>query len=39
MYLIRKNVTTENCGLFISEHNNWLAATPDGIVHDPSEDT
>lgn len=23
--------------MFISEHNNWLAATPDGIVHDPNE--
>ena len=24
------------CGLFISEHNNWLVATPDGIVKDIS---
>ncbi len=26
----------DKCGLFISETNNWLAATPDGIVYDPS---
>lgn len=30
------NLTTEKCGLFISKYDNWLAATPDGIVHDPS---
>jgi hypothetical protein len=29
------NLTVEQCGLFISEQNNWLAATPDGKVHDP----
>ena len=28
----------DNCGLFISEHNNWLAATPDGPVLDQSND-
>lgn len=26
-----------DCGLFISENNNWLAATPDGIANDPSD--
>ena len=31
------DVTVQKCGLFISEQNNWLAATPDGIVHDPSD--
>ena len=29
-------LTVADCGLFISENNNWLAATPDGIVQDPS---
>ena len=27
------NLTVEDCGLFVAEDNNWLAATPDGIVH------
>ena len=31
--------TVEDCGLFVSKHNNWLAATPDGIVHDPSDES
>ena len=31
------DITVEKCGLFISELNNWLAATPDGMVHDPSD--
>ena len=31
------DVTVQKCGLFISEQNNWLAATPHGIVHDPSD--
>lgn len=30
-------VSTANCGLFVSYENPWLAATPDGIVTDPSE--
>lgn len=30
-------VSVENCGLFVSCENPWLAATPDGLVHDPSE--
>lgn len=29
----------ENCGLFISQDNPWLAATPDGLVTDPSDAT
>ncbi len=29
------NVT--DCGLFVSLDNAWLAATPDGIVQDPSD--
>ncbi len=29
------HLAVEECGLFISRHNNWLAATPDGMVHDP----
>ena len=31
--------TVQKCGLFISKHNNWLAATPDGIAHDPSNES
>ena len=31
------DLTVKDCGLFVSEQNNWLAATPDGIVHDPSD--
>lgn len=31
------DLVVKRCGLFISEHNNWLAATPDGIVQDPSD--
>lgn len=30
------NLSVADCGLIISENNNWLAATPDGIVDDPS---
>lgn len=29
----------DECGLFISLDNPWLAGTPDGVVHDPSDDT
>ena len=32
------NLKVSSCGLFISRHNNWLAATPDGIVNDPSDE-
>ena len=32
-------VSVQDCGLFISQENPWLAATPDGLVHDPSEQT
>lgn len=31
------DLTVEKCGLHISHLDNWLAATPDGIVHDPSD--
>ena len=31
------DLRTESCGLFISENNNWLAATPDSLVHDSSD--
>ena len=31
------DLAVKDCGLFISEENNWLAATPDGIVHDSSD--
>lgn len=31
-------VNVRGCGLFISLNNPWLAATPDGIVDDPSEE-
>ena len=30
------NLTIETRGLFISRLNNWLAATPQDIVNDPS---
>ena len=30
------NLTVETCGLFISRLNNWLAATQQDIVNDPS---
>ena len=30
------DLAVKKCGLFISEHNNLIAATPDGIVQDPS---
>ena len=32
------NITVEECGLFVSLENPWLAGTPDGLVHDPSPD-
>ncbi len=33
-------IRVDKCGLFISEsNNNWLAASPDGIVHDSSNTT
>ena len=31
------NLKVDNCGLFVSLCNPWLAATPDGVVDDPSE--
>ena len=30
------NLRVDNCGLFVSLHDPWLAATPDGVVDDPS---
>lgn len=33
------NLTVEACGLFVSLENPWLAGTPDGLVHDPSDDS
>ena len=30
------NLDAQDCGLFISEHDHWLAVTRDGIVHDPA---
>ena len=33
------DLTVKKCGLFISRNNNWLAATPDGIVHDPNSNS
>ena len=31
------DLSVDDCGLFVSAENNWLAASPDGIVHDSSE--
>ena len=31
------DLAVHDCGLFVSEDNNWLATTPDGLVHDPSD--
>ena len=30
-------LTVNSCGLFVSLSNPWLAATPDGLVNDPSD--
>ena len=30
------NLDVQDCGLFISQHDHWLAVTPDGSVHDPA---
>lgn len=30
------NLIVQPCGLFISLETPWLAATPDGLVHDPA---
>ena len=30
-------LAVEKCGLFVSPENPWLAASPDGTVHDPSD--
>ena len=31
------DLTVNKCGLFVSLNNHWLAATPDGSVHDPTD--
>ncbi len=31
------NLAVKSYGLFVSQNNNWLAATPDGLVHDTSD--
>jgi len=31
------SITVKTCGLFISLENPWLAASPDGLVEDPSK--
>ena len=33
------DLTVDNSGLFISLDDPWLAATPDGLVNDPSDTT
>ena len=30
-------LVVEKCGLFVSPENPWLAASPDGVVHDPCD--
>jgi hypothetical protein len=32
------DLTVEDCGLFVSVDNPWLAGTPDGLVNDPGDD-
>lgn len=33
------DTTVEDCGLFVSQHHPWLAATPDGLVNNPSDNS
>ena len=33
------HLSIESCGLIVSSENPWLAASPDGLVHDPSNST
>ena len=32
-------MSVTNCGLFVSIDNPWPAASPDGLVQDPTEPT
>ena len=33
------NLKVDRCGLFISSEHPWLAASPDGVVNDTSDDS